>query len=69
MDKHYLTVENVVEREDGSVSYTFDMSNDTRDVLVKDGIKLILMCAVADISVEQAFDILNDIAKEKLDEQ
>lgn len=66
-DKEYhLAVENVVEHEDGSATYTFDMSNDTRDMFVNDGIRLVLMCAVADISVEDAFDILHEVAKEKL---
>jgi len=60
MTKHYLAVEKVVEHEDGhedgSATYTFDMSNDTRDMFVSEGVRLILMCAVAEISVEDAFD-------------
>ena len=68
MTKHYLAVEKVVEHEDGSATYTFDMSNDTRDMFVSEGVRLILMCAVAEISVEDAFDMLHDIAKVKLDE-
>jgi len=68
MNKHYLAVEKVVEHEDGSATYTFDMSNDTLDMFVSEGVRLILMCAVAEISVEDAFDMLQDIAKKKLDE-
>jgi len=33
---HYLVVEKVTEHEDGSATYTFDMSNDTNDVFIKD---------------------------------
>ena len=68
MNKHYLAVEKVVEHEDGSATYTFDMSNDTRDMFVSEGVRLILMCAVAKISVEDAFDMLHDIAESNLDE-
>jgi len=68
MDKHYLVVEKVVEHEDGSATYTFDMSNDTRDMFVSEGVRLILMCAVAGISVEDAFDMLHDITESNLDE-
>ena len=68
MDKHYLAVEKVVEHEDGSATYTFDMSNDTRDMFVDEGVRLILMCAAAGISVEDAFDMLHDIAESNLDE-
>jgi hypothetical protein len=68
MDKHYLVVEKAVEHEDGSATYTFDMSNDTRDMFVSDGVRLTLMCAAAEISVEDAFDMIHDIVKGKLDE-
>lgn len=68
VSKHYLAVEKVVEHEDGSATYTFDMSNDTRDMFVSDGVRLVLMCAVAGISVEDAFDILHDVTGGNLDE-
>jgi len=62
---YYFDVEKVVEHEDGSATYTFDMSYDTREMFVEDGIRLVLMCAVAEISVGEAFDMLNKIAEEK----
>ena len=65
--EHYLVVDKVTEHEDGSATYTFDMSNKTRDMFVEDGIRLVLMCAVAEISVEDAFDIIHSLAKERLD--
>ncbi|MCP4492392.1 MAG: hypothetical protein GY820_34550 [Gammaproteobacteria bacterium] len=68
MTKHYLVVEKAVEHEDGSATYTFDMSASTRDMFVNDGIKLTLMCAAAGIGVEDAFDMLHDIVKSNLDE-
>ena len=67
-DKHYLVVEKVVEHEDGSATYTFDMSAFTRDLFVNDGIKLTLMCAAAGIGVEDAFDMLHDIVRSNLGE-
>ena len=66
-DLTYLVVKKVEENEDGSATYTFDMSNETKDMFVNDGIRLVLMCAVAEISVDDAFDLINNIAKEKLD--
>ena len=68
MSKHYLAVEKVVEHEDGSATYTFDMSDDTRNMFIEDGVRLVLMCAVAEISVEDALDIIHNIAEERLKE-
>jgi len=34
-------------------------------MFVEDGIRLVLMCAVAEISVGEAFDMLNKIAEDK----
>ena len=65
-DNHYLVVEKVVEHEDGSATYTFDMSASTRDLFVNEGIKLTLMCAAAGIGVGDAFDMLHDIVKSNL---
>ena len=67
-DPDKIVVETVDEHEDGSATYTFDMSNDTRDMFVSEGVRLILMCAVAEISVEDAFDMLHGIARSNLDE-
>ena len=64
--RHYLAVDKLTEHEDGSATYSFDMSNDTRDMFVNDGVKLVLMCAAAEISVEDAFDMINKIVEEKL---
>jgi hypothetical protein len=63
---HYLVVEKVTEHEDGSATYTFDMSDDTRGMFIEDGVKLMLMCAAAEISVEDAFDMIESIVKERI---
>jgi hypothetical protein len=63
-----IGVERVTEHEDGSATYTFQMDNKTRDMLVDDGIRLVLMCVVAGIRVEEAFDMIHNLVKEKLDE-
>lgn len=66
--EYHLAVDKVVEHEDGSATYSFDMSEGTREMFVEDGIKLVLMCAVAGISVEAAFDVLSKIVEEKQNE-
>lgn len=63
-----IGVERVTEHEDGSATYTFQMDNKTRDMLVDDGIRLVLMCVVAGIRVEEAFDMIHNLVKEKLNE-
>lgn len=57
-NKHYLAVEKVVEHEDGSATYTFDMSNETKDMFVNDGIRFVLTCAAAKLDIEYALEIL-----------
>lgn len=68
VSKHYFAVEKVVDHEDGSATYQVYMGDDTRNMFIEDGVRLVLMCAVAEISVEDAFDIIHNIAKERLKE-
>jgi hypothetical protein len=53
-----IEVSDVKGHEDGSATYTFDMDQESSDLLTEVGLKLILLCGAADIPVEEVFDYL-----------
>lgn len=53
-----IEVLDVKEHEDGSATYTFDMDQESSDLLTEVGLKLILFCGAAGISTEEVFDYL-----------
>lgn len=50
----------VVEHEDGSATYTFDMTQEVADICGEYGLKLLLYCGALGKSPEYAFDLLGE---------
>lgn len=50
----YLVITDVVEREDGSATYTFDLDKQSQKVVVELGLRLTLICAAYGIDIEDA---------------
>ena len=53
-----ILVEKVVEHEDGSATYTFEMSHKATKAIAQYGLELILLCAAYGINMNDAFDII-----------
>ena len=49
-----------VEHEDGSVTYTFEMTQEVADICGEYGLKLLMYCGALGKSPEYAFDILGE---------
>lgn len=52
----YIGVEEVKENEDGSATYTFQMSDDVAKDMQALGLKLILHCGIARVDLEDVFN-------------
>mgnify|MGYP001031583898 CR=1 FL=1 len=52
----YIGVEKVVENEDGSGTYTFQMSDAAAEEIQALGLKMILYCGVTGTDIGDAFD-------------
>ena len=50
----------VVEHEDGSVTYTFEMTQEVADICGEYGLKLLMFCGALGKSPEYAFDLLGE---------
>lgn len=50
-----ITLERVEEHENGDATYTFDMTEAARDVILEDGLKLMLYCGVAKVDLQDVF--------------
>ena len=54
------------ENEDGSATYSFDISEDCRKSVLEVGLKFMLYCGVAEVDMQDAYDwILSHVEKEK----
>lgn len=60
----YIGVEEVKEHEDGSATYTFQMSNDVAKDLQALGLKLILHCGISQLDLEDVFNWILERGKE-----
>lgn len=58
----------VKEHEDGSATYTFDMSKDMSEICGAFGLKLFLFCGALGKSPDYAFDLLGKQLEDKLAE-
>jgi NTP pyrophosphatase (non-canonical NTP hydrolase) len=63
-----IEVLDVKEHEDGSATYTFDMDQESSDLLTEVGLKLILFCGAAGISTEEVFDSVRQKIDKRLAE-
>lgn len=58
----------VKEHEDGSATYTFDLSRDLSELCGAFGLKLLMYCGALGKSPEYAFDLLGKQLEDKLAE-
>ena len=59
-----LEVVEVTEREDGGADIEFDLDNEGTKVLVSLGVKMLLIMAMADMTVEEIMEVLIDREEE-----
>lgn len=57
-----MKVTNVTENEDGSATYTFDVDDETTQLIHELGLKLILYCGVTGTDLD---DVFNSILKKE----
>lgn len=50
----YMVIADVLENEDGSATYTFDLDKQCQKVVVELGLRLTLICAAYGIDIEDA---------------
>ena len=55
-----IGVEQVEEHEDGSATYQFKMDADARELLMEEGLKLVLYCAAAKLDIQVVYDFITD---------
>ena len=53
-----IVVTNVVDHEDGSATYSFDMDSGSTSRLVELGLEFVLTCAAYKLDIQDAFDLL-----------
>lgn len=51
-----IVFDTVEEHEDGSATYTFDMSEAARNSVTEEGLKLLMYCGVAKVDLQDVFD-------------
>lgn len=53
-----VQVVNVVENEDGSATYTFDVSQGANSIISSEGMKLLLYCGAFGIRLDEVYDLI-----------
>ena len=68
-DQPFLIVfDTVEEHEDGSATYTFDMSEAARNSVTEEGLKLLLYCGTAKMDLQDVYDwILSHVEEPKVE--
>jgi hypothetical protein len=56
-----MTVEKVVEHEDGGATYTFEMDHKTTQSMAQYGLELILICAAYGVDLQDAFEAIRNL--------
>jgi len=64
-DVTYIVVKDTVEHEDGSATYSFDLSDGARDDLANIGLEFVLYCAAARVDIQDAFKMILESAEVK----
>ena len=54
----HLIISDVVEHEDGSATYTINMPDDAAHTMAEIGIEFVLYCAVAEIDMQSALNLI-----------
>lgn len=62
---HHLTVEKVMEHDDGGATYTFETSHKTTQAMAQIGLELILICAAYGVDLQDAFDSIRSLGEAK----
>ncbi|MDB4378660.1 hypothetical protein N9Z41_02700 [bacterium] len=55
----------MVEHEDGSATYSFDMDSKTTGIAAEIGLKALMFCGAFQITTEQMFDMLLEGLKQE----
>lgn len=58
-----IVITDVVEHEDGSATYTFDLPDRARDKLANLGLELVLHCGAYDVDIADALDNIKNISE------
>lgn len=53
-----IQVVNITENEDGSATYTFDVSQGANTVISSEGLKLLLYCGAFGIRLDEVYDLI-----------
>ena len=61
----YLVITDVVEQEDGSATYSFDLDKKTEKLVAELGLQLILICGAYGLDIEDALQVVQDKGKEQ----
>ena len=64
---HHMTVEKVIEHDDGSATYTFEMSHKTTQSMAQYGLELILICAAYGVDIQDVFDSIRKLEEKRND--
>jgi hypothetical protein len=63
-----MEVIDLIEHEDGSATYTFDLTPQEHDAMCRNGIIWAIVCGATGLTVEEAMKIKHRWAGEKTDE-
>ena len=53
-----VQVVNITENEDGSATYTFDVSQGANSIISSEGLKLLMYCGAFGIRLDEVYDII-----------
>lgn len=53
-----IQVVNITEHEDGSATYTFDVSQGANSIISSEGMKLLLYCGAFGIHLDEVYDLI-----------
>lgn len=53
-----VQVVNITENEDGSATYTFDVSQGANSIISSEGMKLLLYCGAFGIRLDEVYDLI-----------
>ena len=60
-----IVITDVVEHEDGSATYTFDIDDVSSKKITELGLEFILTCAAYGLDIQEALQVISNYGKEK----